>query len=146
MSAFLLFSQGRRTEVRTQHPGMKNTEVSRVLGELWRGSTEEEKMPFVQQEKSLREKYKVDMEEWKEKAGERKEEEMKRQTEQLVRQRQQYEYAVRIAQPQQQHNGQQQSNYYGQAAAFSNPSSYQLYPQGNASMYQQAGYQSQYGM
>lgn len=146
MSAFLLFSQGRRADVRKQNPDIKNTEVSRILGELWRGSTDEEKKPFVEKEKELREKYKVEMEGWKEKAGERKEEEMKRQKEQME-QRLQYEYAVKIAQPQHQHSGmQQQGNYYGQSVGYTNSSSYQLYPQGHASMYQHPGCQSQYGM
>ena len=66
MSAFLYFSLGRRTRIRTENPDMKNTEVSRILGEMWRNLSDEDRQPFVDQEKSEREKYKVVIAEWRE--------------------------------------------------------------------------------
>lgn len=44
---------------------MKNTEVSRLLGDLWRNAPEDEKRPFVDKEKEEREKYKIAMAAWK---------------------------------------------------------------------------------
>jgi hypothetical protein len=146
MSAFLLFSQGRRAKVRNEHPEMKNTEVSRILGEMWRTCTDEQKKPFQDEEKALRERYKVEMEGWKEKADERKEAAMKRKKEDMERQKQQHNYAVQIAQSYvqtpQHHGGIQQTNFYGQSIGYTN---HQLYPQGHPAMYQQVGYSSQYG-
>lgn len=65
MSAFLYFSQGKRSVLKEQNPSMKNTEVSRLLGEMWRNCTDDEKRPFVDKEKTEREKYKIAMAEWK---------------------------------------------------------------------------------
>jgi proteasome lid subunit RPN8/RPN11 len=106
MSAFLLFSQGRRGKVKENHPGMKNTEVSRVLGEQWRNLTEMERQPFLEEEKSLRETYKVALSEWKGKEGERKELELNRRTEQLECYMQHQQAVVYT----QQHARQQQQN------------------------------------
>ena len=65
MSAFLYFSQGKRSVLKQQNPNMKNTEVSRLLGEMWRNASEEEKRPHVEKEKAEREKYKVAIAEWR---------------------------------------------------------------------------------
>ena len=98
MSAFLLFSQGRRRRVKQENPDMKNTEISSLLGEMWRESTDEERRPFVERELGLREKYKVDLAEWKEKEEERKEEEMKQRKAQMEWQKEQQEQAMKQAQ------------------------------------------------
>lgn len=66
MSAFLYFSQGKRTEIKTERPEMKNTEVSRVLGEMWRNLSEAERAPYVERERKEREVYKVAIAEWRE--------------------------------------------------------------------------------
>lgn len=65
MSAFLYFSQGKRTVLKNKHPEMKNTEVSRLLGEMWRNASEEEREPHISKERSEREKYKVAIAEWR---------------------------------------------------------------------------------
>ncbi|KAL3909124.1 MAG: hypothetical protein SGILL_008214 [Bacillariaceae sp.] len=114
-----------------------------MLGEMWRNCADEEKKPFQDKERALREKYKVEMEGWKEKAGERKEAEAKRKKDEMARQRQQYDYAVQIAQRQASQQ-QQQGSYYGQSAGGGYPN-YQMYAQGNPAMYQQSGYPAQYG-
>lgn len=74
MSAFLYFSQGRRQQIKDKNPGIKNTEVSRFLGELWRNSTEEERRPFVEKEREEREKYKVSIADWRKDYEKKKEE------------------------------------------------------------------------
>jgi len=84
MSAFLYFSQGRRTRIKNENPDMKNTEVSRILGEMWRNASEEDRQPFVDKEKSEREKYKVAMAKWKEEFESKREAEAKSQTNQAM--------------------------------------------------------------
>jgi len=65
MSAFLYYSQGRRRVIKDANPTLKNTEVSRLLGEMWRNAPPEEKQPFVEKEKEEREKYKVRIADWR---------------------------------------------------------------------------------
>ncbi|KAL7579085.1 hypothetical protein ACA910_019120 [Epithemia clementina (nom. ined.)] len=73
MSAFLYFSQGKRTLLKKQHPDMKNTEVSRLLGEMWRNAPDSEKRPHIEKEKEEREKYKIAIAEWRKDAEARQE-------------------------------------------------------------------------
>lgn len=44
---------------------MKNTEVSRMLGEIWRKMTLEEKAPHLEVEMKARERYKAALAQWK---------------------------------------------------------------------------------
>lgn len=83
MSAFLYFSQGRRKEIKEKHPYFKNTEISRVLGEMWRNSSEEERGPFIELEKVERVKYKQAMAQWKVEFAKKKEVERLEQVEQM---------------------------------------------------------------
>lgn len=73
MSAFLMFAQGRRAELRAKNPELKNTEVSQILGEMWRNLSAEDRRPFVEREKADREVYKVKSAEWKEESEARAE-------------------------------------------------------------------------
>jgi hypothetical protein len=75
MSAFLHFSQGKRSKIKEQQPDIKNTEVSRLLGEMWRNCSEEERKPYVEKEKEERVVYKIAMAEWKVEHEKRREEE-----------------------------------------------------------------------
>jgi hypothetical protein len=142
MSAFLLFSQGRRRKVKEENPGVrKNTEISRLLGELWRQSTDEERKPFIEKEKELREKYKAVLALWKENDDKRKEAEDKRNREQLEWQRQQQEHAQQHAEQyaQQQHAvGAQPMQHFPHLSYMQPPP-----PQGYAP-YQQPGYPQQH--
>jgi hypothetical protein len=47
-SAFLFFM---RPRIQAEHLGMKNTEVSKKLGEAWGEATEEQKAPLAEKEK-----------------------------------------------------------------------------------------------
>ncbi|CAJ1932916.1 unnamed protein product [Cylindrotheca closterium] len=78
MSAFLYFALIERPKIKEKNPDMANTDVSRLLGELWRAASKEEKLPFVEKEKKEREKYKVAMEEWKKQRESDQEEEHKK--------------------------------------------------------------------
>ena len=85
MSAFLFYSIGKRQQIKEKNPEMKNTEISRVLGEMWRALSEEGRRPFVEKEKSEREKYKIAIAEWRKKDKAKQEEaERKAQTEQVA--------------------------------------------------------------
>ncbi len=66
MSAFLFFSQDKRRVIKEANPGMRNTEISRVLGEMWKKASAEERAPHIEREAAEREKYKVQMAKWKE--------------------------------------------------------------------------------
>jgi hypothetical protein len=61
MSAFLKFSQGQRAKVKESNPDMSNTDVSRLLGEMWRNASPSERKPFVEEEVLERAKYKEDI-------------------------------------------------------------------------------------
>ena len=84
MSAFLFFSQGKRRELKEKNPGMKNTEVSRLLGEMWRNAPESERRPHIEKEKEEREKYKVAIADWRKEAEAREREEQKAKAEQAA--------------------------------------------------------------
>ena len=71
--------------MREKNPELKNTEISRKLGQLWRQTGDEEKKPFVDQEVQERLKYKERMAEWKEKKAE-EDEIKKRQADERTRQ------------------------------------------------------------
>ncbi len=82
MSSFLFYSKEKRGIIQAQYPTMKNTEVSRILGEMWSSATEEERRPHIEREIFEREKYKVAREEFKleqqaQKARQREEENQK---------------------------------------------------------------------
>jgi len=84
MSAFLYFSQGRRRQIKEANPTLKNTEVSRMLGEMWRNASEEDRRPHVEKEKREREKYKVAMADWRREYEARVESQKKAQAEQTA--------------------------------------------------------------
>jgi hypothetical protein len=63
-SAFLFYSQVMRPRIKAEHQDMKNTEISKQLGEAWGKATDEQKAPFVEKEKLDRARYKREMEEW----------------------------------------------------------------------------------
>jgi hypothetical protein len=65
MSAFLKFSQTRRTKVKKENPDMSNTDVSRLLGEMWRKASVQEKAPYREQEAFERAIYNEDIKRFK---------------------------------------------------------------------------------
>lgn len=65
MSAFLKFSQNRRQRVKRENPELKNTDVSVLLGAMWRAASEKEKAPFQEQEMRERVIYKENIKKFK---------------------------------------------------------------------------------
>ena len=83
MSAFLYYSQEKRSSAKEQHPGLKNTDISRLLGHMWKKASPEERTPHIEREKEQRGKYKISMADWKEKEEKRKSEQQKKDEEEL---------------------------------------------------------------
>ncbi|GKY95720.1 hypothetical protein MPSEU_000532800 [Mayamaea pseudoterrestris] len=65
MSAFLYFAQEHRSQIKHAHPDTKNTDISKQLGEMWRSLTEAVRKPYIDQERTAREQYKIDINEWR---------------------------------------------------------------------------------
>lgn len=68
MSAFLSFSHAKRSEVKDSHPTKSNAEISRVLAQMWKEAPEEDKKSHVDQEFTLRQKYKSAIAIWRDKS------------------------------------------------------------------------------
>jgi len=65
MSAFLKYSKTRRREVKDENPDMSNTDISRLLGEMWRNASPEERRPYREQEEKERAVYKAEIAKWR---------------------------------------------------------------------------------
>jgi HMG (high mobility group) box len=83
MSAFLYFSQEKRRQIKEANPNMRNTEISRVLGELWRNASDDVKLPHVEREKQEREKYKVAIADWRTEYNQKVDDQQKQQADQV---------------------------------------------------------------
>jgi len=110
MSAFLFFSQGRRSQIKAKNPELKNTEVSKMLGDLWRNCPDDDRRPYVEKEKIEREKYKIAMAKWKVEFKKLEEEEKEREQHHCY---QQHPPLLSTPQRQQQQYVQQQPPTYG---------------------------------
>ncbi|KAG5176109.1 hypothetical protein JKP88DRAFT_336294 [Tribonema minus] len=64
-SAFMYFSMETRGDVLKDQPGLKITEVSKVLGERWRGMTAEDKKQFEDKAAADKARYGTEMQEYK---------------------------------------------------------------------------------
>jgi hypothetical protein len=84
MSAFLYFSRDKRREIKENNPELKNTEISKILGEMWRNASDEEKRPHVEHERDEREKYKIAIAEWREEHEKKLEQQRKQQAEHVA--------------------------------------------------------------
>lgn len=71
MSAFLKYSQKRRTRVKQENPDMSNTDVSRLLGEMWRNASAADRAPYVEEEERERAQYKEDIAMWRQEQAKR---------------------------------------------------------------------------
>lgn len=72
-SAFLLYCQTERKKVRDQYPGMQNTDISKLLGKMWKESPLSVRQPHIDREQRERETYKKKIAKWRQ---ERKDEEL----------------------------------------------------------------------
>ena len=60
-----MYSVEKRKLLKKQHPTLKNTDISRLLGIEWRKAADIEKRPFILKEIDDRNAYKLRMEKWK---------------------------------------------------------------------------------
>lgn len=81
MSAFLMYSNGRRAAVKKENPDFSNGEISRLLSEMWRKASDEDRQKYIKEEFELRTKYKEDMAKWKKEAEEKEKERAAKQAE-----------------------------------------------------------------
>lgn len=65
LSAFLLWAKISRKDLQRQNPKMPNADISRLLGQVWRKLSPEEKRPFQEQEEKDRMIYNAEMEVWR---------------------------------------------------------------------------------
>ncbi|XP_049622851.1 high mobility group protein C-like [Suncus etruscus] len=65
MSAFLLFCQEYRPQLRADHPNLSLVQESRRLGAIWRGLGKKEYERFANLAAQLRKKYRKDMKKYK---------------------------------------------------------------------------------
>lgn len=71
----------KRKELKAENPQLKNTEISRILGGLWRDTEEGEKKPFIEREEKERENYKERMSAWRKKKSKDDQIKKKKETE-----------------------------------------------------------------
>jgi high mobility group protein B1 len=64
MSAYLSFSNDKRAMVKAQYPSADSTEISRILAQMWKEASEDERKEHIDKEHVLREEHKADMAEW----------------------------------------------------------------------------------
>jgi hypothetical protein len=60
-----MYAQQKRGQLQRENPDVPNSDISRLLGELWRGAGVAEKRPFLEREQAERKMYKVKMEKWR---------------------------------------------------------------------------------
>ncbi|XP_062521630.1 transcription factor Sox-14-like [Corticium candelabrum] len=65
MNAFMVWSSAKRKKIAEENPKMHNSEISRRLGAEWRELSEEDKTPYVEKSKKLREQHMRDHPEYK---------------------------------------------------------------------------------
>lgn len=65
MSAFLSFSNSKRSQVKNKHPDIGNAEVSRILAQMWKDASDDERKDHIDKEFKLRQEYKVAIAEWR---------------------------------------------------------------------------------
>lgn len=81
MSAFLMYSNSRRAAVKKENPEFSNGEISRLLSEMWRQASDEDRQKYIKEEFELRTKYKENMAIWRKEAEEKEKERAAKQAE-----------------------------------------------------------------
>ncbi|KAJ1966477.1 High mobility group [Dipsacomyces acuminosporus] len=65
MTAYLLFSNDHREEVRNAFPDLTSQEIAKKLGDAWKSTTQEERDKYTQKHSELRRVYDLDLEKYK---------------------------------------------------------------------------------
>jgi hypothetical protein len=64
MNAFIAFTKAKRAEVTQANPEKKPKEILTLLGQLWKGTSSEDRKPYVSASESDMKRYLVAMQEW----------------------------------------------------------------------------------
>mmetsp|Transcript_30659 Transcript_30659/g.37442 ORF Transcript_30659/g.37442 Transcript_30659/m.37442 type:complete len:536 (-) Transcript_30659:135-1742(-) len=81
MSAFLHYAKSKRQTVKKDHPGLTNSEISKLLGKMWKGMTDDDKRLHCEWEEEERKTYNENMKKWREERQKTKDDEKKRREE-----------------------------------------------------------------
>ncbi|XP_042235961.1 transcription factor SOX-8-like isoform X2 [Homarus americanus] len=73
MNAFMVWAQEARRKLSCSHRQVHNAELSKSLGRIWRGMTEDQKRPFIERADHLRRKHKQEYPDYKYQPRRRKE-------------------------------------------------------------------------
>ncbi|XP_018027588.1 transcription factor SOX-8 isoform X2 [Hyalella azteca] len=73
MNAFMVWAQEARRKLSGQHRQVHNAELSKSLGKIWRGMTDDQKRPFIERADQLRQKHKQEYPNYKYQPRRRKE-------------------------------------------------------------------------
>eukprot|EP00978_Attheya_sp_CCMP212_P032206 scaffold124448_cov48-Attheya_sp.AAC.1 len=67
MSAFLSYSNSKRSGVRVKNPTLNNIAISKMLATMWKGAPEDERKVHIEREAELRRTYKIELANWQDK-------------------------------------------------------------------------------
>eukprot|EP00049_Salpingoeca_infusionum_P017306 m.352498 g.352498 ORF g.352498 m.352498 type:complete len:363 (+) comp16535_c0_seq1:563-1651(+) len=65
MNSFMCFAREYRPRIQSEHPGIDNKDVSKLLGQQWRSLTSAQKQVYNEQAKELAVQHKLDHPEWR---------------------------------------------------------------------------------
>ena len=65
MSAFLAYSNAKRTEAKAKYPNAAPAEISKTLAQMWKHAPEEERKMYIDKEFALRQAYKIVIAKWR---------------------------------------------------------------------------------
>ncbi|KAK3711386.1 hypothetical protein QZH41_003526 [Actinostola sp. cb2023] len=60
MNAFMVWSRAQRKAISQESPRLHNSEISKILGARWKGLTDEDKAPYVDEAKKLQQQHSRD--------------------------------------------------------------------------------------
>lgn len=56
LASFMMFSNSNRERIAAENPGISMTEVSKIIGDVWKGMTPEEKLPYEERARADKER------------------------------------------------------------------------------------------
>ncbi|KAK8812865.1 hypothetical protein WA538_002599, partial [Blastocystis sp. DL] len=71
LTAYMLFNQAKRAEIKSAHPDYSITEISKEIGKMWKDVSEKEKEDLEEQYKKAKEQYDEEMKKYYEKHPEK---------------------------------------------------------------------------